>query len=351
MELVPHVATPVAPRVATPVAPDVAAALAALAAVVPPLAPRLAAAASRQGGLFTAGQAIGAGYDRAEIRHLVRTRAWTRLRRGVYLPTTLMPDDGRARHVVAVRAVLLKLGAPGIASHISAIAVHDIATFEPDWSTVHVTRTGLPASRHEAGVHHHAGRIAPQQATMVAGVPVTSVAWSLVDHCRTSTLEGGLVSVESALWARRVTSAELLAVHRGCADWPGARMAGRVISFASARSETPGETLARVAFERHGLPDPEQQVELRDGRGFVGRVDFLWRSRRTIGEFDGRVKYEGGSGVIDTLYAEKLREDRLRTLGFEVVRFGYADVAAGSGAGLAARVRAAFERAAARRPA
>ncbi len=110
-------------------------------------------------------------------------------------------------------------------------------------------------------------------------------------------------------------------------------------------SESPGESLARIAFERLGLPQPRQQVGVRDARGIIGRVDFLWDQHRTIGEFDGRLKYDGKP--IETLYDEKHREDRLREAGFEVVRFGWADVQ-GEALGLGRRLVAAFARAARR---
>jgi very-short-patch-repair endonuclease len=79
--------------------------------------------------------------------------------------------------------------------------------------------------------------------------------------------------------------------------------------------------------------------------GLIGRVDFLWDQYRTIGEFDGRLKYDGERR--QTLYDEKRREDRLREAGFEVVRFGWADVQ-GEARALGRRLPAAFARAARR---
>jgi very-short-patch-repair endonuclease len=118
-----------------------------------------------------------------------------------------------------------------------------------------------------------------------------------------------------------------------------------VVAFASNGSESPGESLARIAFERLGLPQPRQQVAVRDAVGLIGRVDFLWDQHRTIGEFDGRLKYDGDRS--ETLYDEKRREDRLREAGFEVVRFGWADVQ-GEAKPLGRRLLAAFARAARR---
>jgi very-short-patch-repair endonuclease len=72
----------------------------------------------------------------------------------------------------------------------------------------------------------------------------------------------------------------------------------------------------------------------------VARVDFLWRGMSTIGEADGRLKYTIGAAI----YREKRREDRLRDLGLEVVRWDFADVRHSPQA-TADRIRAAFRRA------
>jgi very-short-patch-repair endonuclease len=62
----------------------------------------------------------------------------------------------------------------------------------------------------------------------------------------------------------------------------------------------------------------------------VARVDFLWPAHRTIGEFDGRVKYgrllKPGQSVEQIVYEEKLREDALRDLGWQVVRWVWRDL-------------------------
>jgi very-short-patch-repair endonuclease len=87
-------------------------------------------------------------------------------------------------------------------------------------------------------------------------------------------------------------------------------------------------------------------VKVYDRNGQIGVVDFLWEEQATVGEFDGRLKYMGQPNA-DVLYAEKRREDRLRALGLEVVRFGYHAVRGGR-AELHRAVLDAFARAASR---
>jgi hypothetical protein len=55
-----------------------------------------------------------------------------------------------------------------------------------------------------------------------------------------------------------------------------------------------------------------------------------WPRYRTVGEFDGRVKYgmllRPGQDPADVLYQEKLREDALRGEDLGVVRWGWSDL-------------------------
>ncbi len=308
------------------------------------LHPHLAREAAHQHGLFTMEQALAAGYAARDIARLIRAKYWTRLRRGIYIETPHLPPDQASYHAIMARAVLLRVQGPAYASHVTAAAVHNLVLLEPDLSLVNITRPGLASSRIEAGVRHHVGHIPSTHLTTVDGIPVSDVAWSILDMARQSSFEQGFVTAEAALWEGRTSAASLQAALFCCRDWPGARNAGRVVSFASCGSESPGESLARIAFERENLPTPEQQVEIRDSAGLIGRVDFYWSAQRTIGEFDGRIKYENESANFATLYAEKRREDRLREAGFEVVRFGWNDIRNQSPA-VARRIRAAFARA------
>lgn len=289
--------------------------------------PSIAAVAAAQGGPFTTAQALAAGYEEREISRLVRSGEWSRLRRGVLIKRTEMPDDEAGRAIVSLRGLALVTACRVVASHQTAATLHGLALLRPAGELLEVTRSGRGAGRIEAGVHWHCATMPADHLVQINGVCSTTVARTVIDNARHGDVASGLVVAESALNKRLVSLDELRAVHEMCLDWPGARNSGRVVSFASTLSESAGESLARLAFDAHGLPRPEQQVLIRDRAGLIGRVDFLWRDQRTVGEFDGRVKYDrlAGDG-LQTLYDEKRREDRLRAAGFEVVRFGWSDI-------------------------
>lgn len=309
--------------------------------------PSLAAHVGTKYGLFTAAQALEAGIDHDEIRRYLGRGDWLRVRRGIYCEVATMPADPMAAHILHVRAAMLRLKPPVAVSHLSAAAFDGIDLLDPDFSILQVTRPNIGSSRTDAGIHHHAASLRAKDVKRASGLVLTTASRTVIDLAREATFEQGVVAAEHALNQGLVTPEGLLEVHTFCLDWPGSRNAGRVIQFASEKSESPGESLARVAFEAVGLPAPEQQVKFYDRRGQIGVVDFFWDEQATVGEFDGRLKYAGQPNA-DVLYAEKRREDRLRALGLEVVRFGYHEVRGGR-AELRRAVLDAFARSAARR--
>ena len=65
-----------------------------------------------------------------------------------------------------------------------------------------------------------------------------------------------------------------------------------------------------------------------DLEGFIARTDFFWPEYGVVGEFDGDAKYLDdelldGRSTRETILAEKKREDRLRALGYAVVRWDW----------------------------
>lgn len=278
--------------------------------------PELHALAARQGGVFTAAQAAGAGYPRHEVRSLLSSGQWVRLRRGTYAEAAIVAaaTDRPAAHRLRAAAFVLALGPGAVVSHESAILLQELShlTVPPD-------RVVLTAPQRTASVTRS---LQVRQASLPEShirrdgvVPMTTAARTTVDVAREMSFREAVVVADSAL-RRRATREEMRDVLSFCRFWPGVTSAARVVDFADGRAEAVSESLARVVFAEQGLPPPEPQQWVGDGEP-IGRVDFLWRDRRTIGEVDGRIKYQQDP---DALWREKLREERLREAGFEVVR-------------------------------
>lgn len=309
-----------------------------------------------QNGCFTRAQALLSGLSPDETRRHLAKGTWNTIRRGVYVDREVWRDaDGQQRAVLELQAVSLKADGPVVGSHTTAAAVLGIELWEASDPWVHITRPGA-SGRREARVWHHEASLPDEEIVERSSLLVTSplrtgldLARSGIDH------EHAVVAVDSAIRvcgstyeARAGAARELLSMHLDRADWCGARTAGGAVSCCDPRSGSVGESRARVAFARSGLPTPLTQVYVYDQWGkLVGITDFVFEEHKTIVEFDGRTKY-GLDGldpdaVAARLWAEKLRGESLERLGWQVVRIVWADLY--HPARIGARVRDAFDRA------
>ena len=94
------------------------------------------------------------------------------------------------------------------------------------------------------------------------------------------------------------------------------------IEHLDGRRESPLESASSAYFVRHRVARPRLQAEFVDDGLLIARVDFWWEDAGLIGECDGRMKYL----QPDDRYQETLREDRLRALGLDVMRWGWPDL-------------------------
>lgn len=296
----------------------------------PYLSPSLLALADNQTGVFSAGQALLAGHSQATIQVLRRQRHLVSVRRGVYaLRETYDAAGPVQRHRMQAAALGMTLSAPAVLSHETAAVEHDLALLDADLSELHVTRSLAAGTRREAGVHHHAAEL-PELDIVRRGkvLSVTSLARTAVDVAReTDRFECALAVFDSAL--RAGVSRELLEeVMLRCRSWPGARIAGGALPLADGRAANPGESWSRAILVQQGVPPLDIQVPVYDGSRLVGIADFGWDG--VLGELDGRGKYGIGVDTDPTeagriVWREKLREDDIRDLGWELVRWTYAD--------------------------
>jgi hypothetical protein len=295
------------------------------------LPPTLAAHIGQQHGLFTAAQVRAAGITDDERHRLVRGGLWRQIRRGIYIEASTWQSltSLTDRHRIEVIAAQLAVGRPSWASGHSAFVVH---------------RARPPFAHHPVpelicrdGQAHRSRiltvRVWPltdEDVDVVEGVPVLCGARTAFDAARLLSFSDAVVVTDTLLRDQRVTSQELATLVDHVRGRVGAPRFARVVGFADVRSGSAGESMSRVWFAEMGMPAPDLQVEFHDDDGLIGFTDFYWKHLRTIGEFDGRGKYEDDEDErartpSDVVYAEKRREDRLR-VDNEVVRFSWGDV-------------------------
>lgn len=272
---------------------------------------------------------IEAGFTRDEVRRDLRTGDLVSVRRGAYTCEAL-PRGPDERHRLRVHAAVAEL-ADGVAvSHVSAAVLHGLPTWGLPLGRVHATRARRSGGRRGREVHLHAAPLEPDEIVLVEGVSVTSPARTVVDVARSAPFQQAVVLADRALALGLVEPDVLADALAGATGWPGAPAARRVVGFADGRSESVGESRSRVAIAAAGLPTPVLQWDVIAGGRWLGRTDFGWPDRATVGEFDGRVKYQRlllpGQDPGDVVFAEKRREDALRAAGLQVVRWTWPDL-------------------------
>ncbi|WP_217614946.1 hypothetical protein [Cellulomonas sp. GbtcB1] len=269
------------------------------------------------------------GEDVDGLARSARQGALHRVRRGVYCPASSWDAADEAhRHLLRVQAAADALQNP-VFSHRSAAAVWGLPLIGPWPRDVEVVAPSSSGGRSAPGVRRRTAAPVPAP-VLTRGLPVTDLSRTVVDLACTEPFASAVVAADHALGRMGLDpdAARAVLASRGSAR--GARRAREVLAFADGRSESPGESLSRVRMREVGAPVPVLQQELRDGDGFVARVDFWWVEHRLVGEFDGRLKYRAdgprdGRSVEERVWAEKRREDRIRSHGVRVIRWTWQD--------------------------
>ncbi|WP_157970638.1 hypothetical protein [Nakamurella deserti] len=281
-----------------------------------------------------------------DLRRLVAGRVLTRVRRNVYLASAAHGAlSAEQRHAVAVRAAVAAHSVDAVVSHQSAAVLHGLPVWGTPLDVVHLTTRRRNAGRRSRLVHVHTAPVAPDEQCLIEGIAVTTPARTVFDLACSIRFEAAVVVADAALHAGSTSPADLLVQverGRGRTGRPAARVA---VTFADGRSESVGESRSRVGMHLAGVPAPDLQAAVYRPDGSVaGRPDFRWS--RLLGEFDGAVKYgrllRPGETAGDAVVREKRREDGLRDLGFDMIRWGWADLTEPDR--LYSRIRAAVER-------
>jgi very-short-patch-repair endonuclease len=286
--------------------------------------PGLRALAAGQRGMFTVAQARRLGVGPRVLERLVREVHLLHPGRGLYAVTEDVDQDVEAWHRHLCVGAHLLYDDASLTSGSAALA-HGL----PVWG-VDLRRPDLhrPVDR---AVGVKAFRVRPRPTNPRRPAPVTTslgatddVATALVQLALDHGPVAGSVSADHALHGGLVTLDQLTDAASLVSSWPGSSRVRAMLGFVDGRSESVGETRCRIELMAHGI-QLVPQVPIREADGsMVGRVDFLVEGTRVVVEFDGKVKY--ATGDANVLWDEKRREDRLRALGYVVVRITWADL-------------------------
>jgi hypothetical protein len=267
------------------------------------------------------------GFSYDEVARRSRRGDLQRVRRGAYTTPTDAELTREEQHRRLLDATVPSLVDGSVVSHGSAAVLHGLPVWSDATARVHITR---PNDGKRRRILHVCGApLAASEITLIDGIAVTSLARTVLDLARTRPMSQAVAAADRAL--RDGLPPQLLAEGMVRMErWPGVRAARRVVAFADPRSESVGESVSRVRIHLDGLPRPELQYEILGPFGqVIARVDFYWKEQRTVGEFDGRIKYgrllKPGQRVEDVIYEEKVREDAVRGEGHGFARWVWDD--------------------------
>lgn len=270
------------------------------------------------------------GFSPGELARMTRSGELARLRRGAYADPVEGDPDPRLVHRRLVAATVPQCDPGAVVSHTSAAVAHDLPVWNEQLARVHLTRDRKGGGRTRRWVQIHGAPLAADEITPLDGLRVTSLPRTVVDLGRSLPLAQAVAAGDVALFGLRPGELQGALDRQG--GWTGIGRARRAVALLDARSESAGESYSRVVFHLAGLPVPELQYKVLtpDGR-FVGRCDFGWPELGVVGEFDGVKKYgellrKPGQTAEDVLVEEKRREDRIRALGWIVVRWMWRDL-------------------------
>lgn len=342
-----------------------------------------------QGGAASVAQLCAAGLSRYAVDALIRSKHLTRVRRDVVVLTealtaatpwerrrllirgighSLAParrpdrslgittlDAAPAQQTVPAAPAQQTVPAPaGLAlSHGSLLRLQDLPCFGDD-NLVHLSRVGSGKGRRDGIVWVHSP-VSPDMVVEVEGIRVVVPVLAAMQVAATHGLEAGVVALDGVLHAAEVADARSAHEqgrapdpfgwrHRDPVSPPGPARAEadrqiqvlleqgfgkatstvhKVVALADGRSESSGESRTRWTVHLLGLGQATPQFAVWDGRTLIGVADLKLDGHMVLIEYDGRTKYTGS----DDLLSEKWREDRLRELGYQVVRITWEDLA------------------------
>jgi len=193
--------------------------------------------------------------------------------------------------------------------------------------------------RSRAGVRRHLAARADLKVVRLEGLLVTDRIRTVLDLAAFSPFAEAIVPLDHVMrpdldrGLPAVTKAELDAGIGSIYSAAAARRIRAATEFADPASGSAGESWSRALIHVAGFDVPVLQQRFSDAAGLVGYTDFYWKEFRVAGEFDGEEKYLkpgflNGRTASQVVLEEKKRENRLRALGINVVRWDWADLTA-----------------------
>lgn len=276
-------------------------------------------------------------HDKNHLAKECRRGTLIRVRHGAYCDaheihvdgpeSSSAPREKRNKELARARALHSQLRSDHVFSHTTAALILGCLVWTvPD--RTHVYQQYRASGRSAEDVARHRGKLSPDEVTAVAGLPVTSLARTVVDCALLLHPLEALVIADSAL-AMGVEREDLLKMLATRSGQRGVRRARLVIELADEGAQSAWETWVRYELLRAGLPRPVTQMPVQTDHG-VFHTDVGYEQWALGIEFDGLVKYRTdgvrpGHDPAQEFMDEKSRAEAIRRAGVTVERVSASD--------------------------
>lgn len=254
--------------------------------------------------MITRSQLLGAGVGETGIEERVRSDRLLRLHRGVYaLGHRELKREG---HWLAAA---LACGPGAVLSHASAAAHWNIRGSASSYVDVTVPSRAGRVRRKGIRVHR-SGRLGADQVTIHEGIPVTTLARTLLDLADVLSEQDLERAIHESEYLRLFDLTALIAV---VGANPGRRGA-KLLKAAEGPPEMTKSQLEKrflAIVDRHRLPRPQVNARI---EGY--EVDFAWPEAKLIVETDGFAAH----GTRKAFETDRLRDRHLARAGFHTIR-------------------------------
>ncbi len=264
--------------------------------------------AGRQHGVVARRQLLGEGFSRHLIQDRIRSGHLTRIHRGVYAV---------GHRKLTLKGVwmgaVLACGPGAVLSHRGALALWELRRSES--GLIDVTLPGRTGRRGPRGVRVHRSKLLQEgDVAEVDGIPVTSLAWTVVDYAAIA----NQLQVRSVLEAMERRGLYIGRELDELLERTPNRKGVKTLRAAIADMTGPAPWLQSVLEETFrelirgsDLPDYEANAIV-EGEC----VDALWREERVIVELDGYAFHKSRA----QFEADRRRDAKLTVAGYRVLR-------------------------------
>ncbi|MEY9953607.1 endonuclease domain-containing protein [Leifsonia sp. EB34] len=283
---------------------------------------------------FSASAATAAGVSSARLRRSDLVAPF----HGARVPCADF-DGGFRSRCVAYRAVMLR---SQCFSHGTAARIYKLTLPRRlhESSCLHVAALDGRRAPRGDGVVGHKTRLSAEQVRVHDGMRVPDVEEVLCQLAATLTVDELIMAGDSCVRRKNplTTASRLTAAARVAWNRPGVNTLRAAISQVRADTDSPMETLLRLALIAAGLPEPVVNRPIRVGTGRELHGDLVYAQHRVVVEYDGdhhRTEARQYYGDVDRIWA-------LESAGWRVVRVNRSHLDNGAAVAVA-RVRAALD--------